>query len=199
MKYQLFAKMLTGLAIAVTLGTANPEPSAAQSKKFFCGTSDGSPATMVRKSGGDVAIIIWSNRNFESSGWTRQRRCEVVSARFQKYDNEGKLRYIRTGTVNGYPVLCVANHQGGACPSTQVLITLNRGSDAESQLRSLLDTRNQGVRKPVNFNDETHVLSYDRNGELYADVEKWINAVPVEEGNSQPVDRGNSQELDPVW
>ncbi|MGK7901847.1 MAG: COP23 domain-containing protein [Hormoscilla sp.] len=91
MKYQLFAKMLAGLAIALTLGTANPEPSAAQSKKFFCGTSDGSPATMVRKNGENVPIIIWSNRNFEASGWTRERRCQEVSDRFQRYDNEGKL------------------------------------------------------------------------------------------------------------
>lgn len=92
MKYQLFTQMLTGLAIAFTLGTAATEPSAAQSKKFFCGRSDWEPATMVRKNGENLPIIIWSNRNFVASGWTPQRRCEVVSDRFQQYDNEGKLR-----------------------------------------------------------------------------------------------------------
>lgn len=58
MKYQLFTKMLIGLAIAFTLGTAATEPSAAQSRKFFCSTSDGVPATMVRKNGENVPIII---------------------------------------------------------------------------------------------------------------------------------------------
>ncbi|MBC6423023.1 MAG: hypothetical protein GDA43_18435 [Hormoscilla sp. SP5CHS1] len=47
------------------------------------------------------------------------------------------LGYIRTGTVSRHPVLCVANRQGGACPSTQVLVTLNHGSDAEFYLRSI--------------------------------------------------------------
>jgi len=183
MKYQLFTKMLTGLAIALTLGTAATEPSAAQSKKFFCGRSDGVLATVVRKSKGNVPIIIWDYRGFEASGWTPQRRCQVVSDRFQEYGDRGLLGYIRTGTVNRYPVLCVANYQGGACPSTQVLITLNRGSDAEFYLRLLLETRNQGVRQPVYFS-EKHVFSHDENGELYADVEQWINALPVEEGNS---------------
>ncbi len=149
MKYQLFTQMLTGLAIALTLGTAATEPSAAQSKKFFCGRSDGAPATVVRKSGGNVPIIIWVDRSFEASGWTPQRRCQVVSDRFQEFDDLGLLRYIRTGTVNRYPVLCVANYQKRACPSTQVLITLDRGSDAEFYLRALLKTRNHGVRQPV--------------------------------------------------
>lgn len=88
-----------------------------------------------------------------------------------------------------------------------MLITLDPGSDAEYKLKALLETRNQGVRRSVNFNDEKHILSYDENGELYVDVEKWINALPVEAGNSQPVDRGNSQpveqensqESDRVW
>ncbi|MBO1350280.1 MAG: COP23 domain-containing protein [Hormoscilla sp. GUM202] len=127
MKYQLFTKMLTGLAIALTLGTAATEPSAAQSQKFFCDRSDGAPATVVRTSKGNVPIIIWVDRGFELSGWTPQRRCQAVSDRFQQYDDLGLLEYIRTGTVSRHPVLCVANRQGGACPSTQVLVTLNHG------------------------------------------------------------------------
>ncbi|MBO1350284.1 MAG: hypothetical protein EBE86_024220 [Hormoscilla sp. GUM202] len=81
--------------------------------------------------------------------------------------------------------------------------TLNHGSDAEFYLRSLLETRDRSVRQPVYFS-EKDVFSRDENGELYADVEKLINALPVEAGNSQPVDRGNSQpvdsqESDRVW
>ncbi|MBC6423024.1 MAG: hypothetical protein GDA43_18430 [Hormoscilla sp. SP5CHS1] len=83
MKYQLFTKMLTGLAIALTIGTAATEPSAAQSKKFFCGRSDGEPATVVRTSKGNVPIIIWVDLGFEALGWTPQRRCQAVSDRFQ--------------------------------------------------------------------------------------------------------------------
>jgi len=72
--------------------------------------------------------------------------------------------------------------------------------------RSLLETRDRSVRQPVYFS-EKDVFSREENGELYADVEKLINALPVEAGNSQPVDRGNSQpveegnsqESDRVW
>jgi hypothetical protein len=198
MKYQLFRQMLTGFAIAVTLGTAATEPSAAQSKKFFCSTSRGVPATVVRTSKGNVPIIIWVYRDFDYSGWTPEHRCQEISDRFQRYDDRRLLGYIRTGTVNGYPVLCVANYQGGACDRTQVLITLKPGSDAQYYLQSLLETRTHGVRKPVYLSGEKQeVLSRDENGELYADVEEWIKV--LEEENSQPVDRGNSQESDLVW
>ncbi|MBO1346392.1 MAG: hypothetical protein EBE86_002830 [Hormoscilla sp. GUM202] len=63
MKYQLFRQILTGL-FALTLGTtAATEPGAAQSNnKFFCGSSDGVPATIARTSKGNVPIIIWVDR-----------------------------------------------------------------------------------------------------------------------------------------
>ena len=171
MKCKLFTQMLTGL-MALTLGTtAATEPGAAQSNnKFYCGSSEGAPATIVRTSKGNVPIIIWVDRRFEASGWSPQRRCREVSGRFQRYHSQGILEYIRTGTVNRHPVLCVTNYQGGVCPSNQVLITLKPGSDAQFYLESLMAIRNgSGARLRLN---EGHVFSYDENRELYVDVEE---------------------------
>ncbi|MBC6424605.1 MAG: hypothetical protein GDA43_24800 [Hormoscilla sp. SP5CHS1] len=116
--------------MALTLGTtAATEPGAAQSNnKFYCGSSDGVPATIVRAKKGKVPIIIWVDRGFEASGWTPERRCQEVSGRFQRYHTQGILEYIRTGTVNRHPVLCVTNSQGGVCTRDRVLITLKPGS-----------------------------------------------------------------------
>ncbi|MBC6472313.1 MAG: hypothetical protein GDA48_05465 [Hormoscilla sp. GM102CHS1] len=47
MKYKLFTPILTLVTIALTLGPA-AKPSVANSKQFFCGRSEGQPATIVR-------------------------------------------------------------------------------------------------------------------------------------------------------
>ena len=201
MKYKLFTQMLTGL-FALTLGTtAATEPGAAQrNNKFFCGISEGVPATMVRTSNRNVPIIIWVDRGFELSGWTPERRCQEVSGRFQRYHSQGILAYIRTGTVHRHPVLCVTNYQGGVCQSDRVLITLKPGSDAQFYLDSLIGIRN-GSGAVLQLN-EGEVFSYDENRELYANVEEWIKELSVEEGNSQPVqpvEEENSQDSETLW
>jgi len=59
MKFRLFRQMLTAL-FALTLGTTSAtEPGTAQSNnKFFCGSSEGAPATIVRAKKGKVPIIM---------------------------------------------------------------------------------------------------------------------------------------------
>lgn len=209
MKYKLFTPILTLVTIALTLGAA-AKPSVANSKQFFCGRSEGQPATIVRSGQEKVPIIIWVDRSFAGSGWTPQRRCETISRRFQQFEDRGLLGYIRTGRVNGYPVLCVANYKGGNCPDDQVLITLTRGSDADDHLRSLLGTRDRSGGRAYFTED---VLSYDDSGILYADMNELVEAIkkanpqsiergnpqPVAPANPQPVAPANSQESDRVW
>ena len=81
-----------------------------------CMNADGVPATVVQtKSGKQVPIIYWKSQAFAGSGWSPERRCQEVSARFQSYHSAGTLEYITTGRMNGLPVICVAKTDGGAC------------------------------------------------------------------------------------
>ncbi|MBC6479773.1 MAG: hypothetical protein GDA56_20305 [Hormoscilla sp. GM7CHS1pb] len=201
MKYKLFTPILTLVTIALALGPA-AKPSVANSKQFFCGRSKGKPATIVRSGQENAPIIIWDNSSLDASQWPPLRRCEEVSRRFQEFEDRDLLGYIKTGTVNRYPVLCAANYKGGDCPSTQVLITLAPGSDADEYLRSLLRTRDRS-RGRTYFTSE--VLFYEDNGVLDADMNELIKAIKKENsqsidgGSYQPIEPENSQESNRVW
>ena len=84
--------------------------------RFSCININGTPASVVEtKTGKQVPIIFWKSQTFSGSGWTPDRRCQEVSARFQSYHSSGTLEYITTGRINGLPVICVAQTDGGAC------------------------------------------------------------------------------------
>ncbi|MBC6455998.1 MAG: hypothetical protein GDA43_24805 [Hormoscilla sp. SP5CHS1] len=72
--------------------------------------------------------------------------------------------------------------------------------DAQFYLDSLVGIRNgSGARLRLN---EGQVFSYDENLKLYANVQEWINLLPVQEGNSQPVqpvEEENSQDSESLW
>ena len=77
---------LVAALIAIAAPAAFSQPAEAQSRNtFFCGMSEGKPATIVRTARGNVPLIVWSNEAFSASGWTPKRRCEDVSARFQRF------------------------------------------------------------------------------------------------------------------
>ena len=79
-------------------------------REFYCGTSDGEPATIVRipEKNKEFALIQWMR---EIPGMTRQERCEIVSNRFQQYYDQGILRYMKGARMNRQPVVCVAENE----------------------------------------------------------------------------------------
>ncbi|WP_114994150.1 COP23 domain-containing protein [Synechococcus sp. UW179A] len=108
----------------------------------------GIPVTVVKtKTGKSVPIIYWKSTTFSGSGWTPERRCQEVSARFQQFHSSNSLDYITTGRMNGLPVICVANSDGGACAG--LLYTLKPGQNATSTLKKLFNIQRKPGSAPL--------------------------------------------------
>ncbi len=149
---------------------------------FVCGQIEGVPTTIARTPQGiDVPIIRYVSGYFAESGYTNEYRCQEVSARFQRYASEGTLKYMATGKMNGYPVICVAETQGGSC-GNRILITLKQNSDPRATLQALIDIRNN-----------SGLVLNETGSRLYVDMEEFlqeeINASLPEE-NPQPESPG---------
>ncbi len=158
MKLRSLIQIITAASIA--LGTSPlTQPARAAGTTFFCGVCDGVPVTFARTSRGYVPVIRWVSAHFSGSGYTPEKRCQEVSARFQTYYNSGTLNYVTAGRMNGQPVVCVADRAGGGCRG--LLFTLKPGSDANSTVRQLFEIRDRSAgpleevyaRVYINMND----------------------------------------------
>ena len=143
-----FAAAALALASTVAAASAVSASAAPAARSFVCSTAAGAPATsVVTASGREVPVIRWTSNVFNEAGWSQERRCLEVSARFDGFLKQGRLAYITTGRMNGLPVICTAASNGGACDG--LLYTLKPGQDATSTLRNLLEIRVK-ARGPLN-------------------------------------------------
>ncbi len=123
MRLRLLAQILAGIIVAYSTTASFAQPSYAQSTTFYCGRSRGIPVTYARtRNGKRVPMIRWISNRFRRP-WTRERRCELVSRRFQRNLDNGRLRYIVTGRLRGYPVLCAARRKNAPCTRSSLLLT----------------------------------------------------------------------------
>jgi len=165
-------QLVTGCA-AVLCGWAAgvaPQPAAAAApaaQSFFCGTAAGAPATtVVTADGRQVPVIRWTSAAFNDAGWSQQRRCQEVSARFDGLLKQGRLAYITTGRMNGLPVICTAASRGGACDGLL---------DATSTLRNLLEIRVK-ARGPLN----------ETTSRLYVGLDELVSTAEANAANPAP-------------
>tara|TARA_B100000674_G_scaffold486344_1_gene494730 strand:+ start:1801 stop:2373 length:573 start_codon:yes stop_codon:yes gene_type:complete len=134
--------------------------SSALASSISCMNAEGVPATVVQtKTGKQIPIIYWKSQAFSGSGWTPERRCQEVSARFQNYHSSGTLEYITTGRMNGLPVICVSKTNGGACAG--LLYTLKPGQNATATLKKLFDVRTKPGAAPLEETTARMYLSVD--------------------------------------
>ncbi len=145
MKLQSFCAALGLTTFAFILGTSpsfsQDNASANQPDKvtFLCASiydnpsGQRIPATVAwnpqRKT--HVRVIGWKSEYFEKGGWTPQKRCQVVSEKFQKFYEAGRLDYLKTGTSRGYPVICAPKTAGGNCNGDNQLFTIKFGSNPD--------------------------------------------------------------------
>jgi Circadian oscillating protein COP23 len=149
-------KFASALIIGVigTVGSQSVVPGQAQpSRKFHCELVRGIPTTVVQTVRGNIPAIRWV-KSFAGGSDRVDRRCNEVSARLDRFNRAGKLKFIRTGNVNSYPVLCVdAGVSGNTCPLDRVLVTLPKGSDASHILSQMLDLRARATGKIIQLSD----------------------------------------------
>jgi hypothetical protein len=166
---------LAGLATAMT--AAFPQPSIAQSSRqsqFFCGMSNGKPATFVRNNRKRTTevIISWVDNSFPPP-YDAQTRCEKVSARFQQFYDNGTLEYLKAGKVNGQNVLCIAATLGGPCLPNGVLVTLKPGTDPQRTMQRLRNSQSRADGRPVELSGGNDGIVY-KDGEAYLDMRQFL-------------------------
>ncbi|MCE2721627.1 MAG: COP23 domain-containing protein [Dolichospermum sp.] len=178
---------LTGLSLAlsVTLASNQPSQAQAQSRQFTCALRDKYPVTVVRHpTKGSVPLIVWTNTSQISDTWTPQKRCQEVSDRFQKLQNQGQLRTLKTGTVNGQSVICGLRTNQGDCNNKNVLLTMTKDRDPKQVLEQLLNTRVAAGGEAVYLSgDQEGYIKprINRNGTASVDIDQVINS------NSEPL------------
>ncbi|OCR02029.1 hypothetical protein BCD67_07585 [Oscillatoriales cyanobacterium USR001] len=118
--------------------TVTSTTSPTTSSRFYCGMSNGQPATLLSSIRGITPLIIWEKPDL-ISGLSPEQRCEEISARFQRFYDSGSLRYLTTGTVGNQPVLCAVSEINTPCSLSNVLIPLSPGTDAKSVLKKFID------------------------------------------------------------
>lgn len=178
----MILKMLSSIRIlpcTLILGTiiaidahSSQSIQAQPSRKFQCELIAGIPTTVVKTVRGTIPTIRWV-RSFTGRYNNVNQRCAEVSTRLDRFNQNGKLKFIRTGNVNSYPVLCVdAGVSGNTCPMTSVLVTLPKGSDSSHTLQQMLDLRARAAGKIIQLSG-TQLVQY-RNGDAYVSIDRLL-------------------------
>lgn len=175
MKPKLLKQVLATLGIAIAAIAITVESSQAQDR-FSCDTNQMS--TMVNTERGSIPLIRWIDRSFPPP-FTPQQRCEIVSQRFRKFDNNGTLKYIKADTMSNLPVLCVAAYKGGSCLPDGLLVTFKPGTNANDALVKILDRRVWAAGDPLKFsstgNSNSETVVSQVNGETYVNMELFLD------------------------
>ena len=155
----------------LTASTLIPSsPALSQGATFVCSTDEnGFPATTVQSpQHGNVHIITWSSGYFKGADYDNQRRCDIVSAKFEKFYAQGTLKYLTNGMVNRQPVICAVPNQNEVCNKDNFIYTLKSANDAQEKLQKLRAIRS-GASTPGTRLYETKV------GEaIYVDIDKYV-------------------------
>ena len=167
---------------------ADVQASSTLASSFSCINDEAGLATVVNtKTGKQVPIIYWKSEVFSGSGWTPERRCHAVSARFQNFHSSGTLEYVTTGRINGLPVICIAKSEGASCSG--LLYTLKPGQNAVATLQKIFDIRTKPGAAPLEETTSRVYLSMDsiiRNQSGLAATASPIKPVPSS-SSTQPL------------
>ena len=174
-KSKVLSGLLTGLVVSLSTSAIFCQPSHAGNNSFFCAILNRQPVTLARTPRGNVPMVRWVSNNYFPPPWTAQRRCQEVAKRFQRNYDNGTLKYINTGRLNGESVVCAALNKDDACTNRTLLFTLKRGSDADATLQRLMDRRGLA---------SGYILSETGSGSV--DVDRYLDDAPVED-NVSPI------------
>jgi hypothetical protein len=174
-----FGTTLPTIAIAFGAATFISQPSKAQSTTFFCGTSNGIPATLARTPRGEVPMILWNSSTIGESGDAPQERCEEVSKRLQTYYNSGKLKYITTGKRNDQLVVCVAQEENGSCTDEPLFPLNSNDSNPSATLQRIFRIRVTSAAPISETRTRIYInLNQYLNGE-YPSLTPKVNRTPT--------------------
>jgi hypothetical protein len=139
------------MAIAPMLSLNNTVEAQSQKNVYSCIDYQGKPNTVVDTKRGRIQLIVWGSDYFRNSGWTPQKRCQEVTARFQKFSDNKSLKYVTTGKIKNQPVICLGKKipSGYECIPDGLLITLEANDNPQKVLMSLFQNATQVGGQPV--------------------------------------------------
>lgn len=158
MKKQLTI-LVTGIlaAHAVVLAPALAQEQDQIEGKFYCGKSydplskKNIPTTLLSSSNREkpLAVIIWKSERFPE--YAPQKRCDLVSPKFQAAYTAGKLEYLVTGKHKKTKdrIVCGVSDKDESCNSNvNLLFTLKPHTDSTSVLKDLVGNIQNGEAGP---------------------------------------------------
>jgi hypothetical protein len=171
----IVTKGILGLAIALSAIATFGKSSYAE-PKFFCDQEQMS--TVVHSHWGELPMIRWTDTSFPPP-YTPVERCQQVTARFNRFNDDGTLKYMRSAMMGNSPVICVAGVKGGKCLPDGLLITLKYGSDPNIALKRILDRRMWATAESIQLSDKEDGLIFEVDDTVYVDVETLLNGKEV--------------------
>lgn len=177
--YSLRTALLIGSALITMPGSALAQP---VSTRFQCIEKRPSGYATVARRGDLITppLLTWDATL--GGGWTPQKRCEAVGARFNQAValNGGKLSYLRLsyGPLNGQTVICYANSDNRPCSSSTLLFTLS-GANASDPEQVLVDLKTFALSASGNAIQESppQLLYTHADGRSYFDLGEWGDRV----------------------
>ncbi|MFM7408663.1 MAG: COP23 domain-containing protein [Cuspidothrix sp.] len=134
----------------------------------------GKPATIaINKKLEQRGIIVWTGEM--AGGWDPQKRCDIVTYKFNLNQEKGNLISIIPGkSDNNLPVLCASPSPDIptkiiSCSDERILMTLRPGDNASDFIRDLAEINVNSMAKPRNHRSRLlrcHSSQYifDKNG-----------------------------------
>lgn len=170
---------------------SQPAPSQGPSVGISCITRDGVPTTMSQTRRGLVPIIKWTSNTFDAAGWTADKRCQVVSQRFETFRVNGQLQYLTSGRVAGQPVICAVPSENAPCYADNVLYTLKAGQDPAVTLNRLLNVR-RGASGPISETGRRVYVNFNSFIEQQINEGKATNTTKAPKSRPAPAPLGES-------
>ena len=191
MKSFLFSKLFLGSTailswlFLISSTVANPSQTTNKSLvEYRCIERHGYPTTLADTSRGTIELIVWKKEYFSRSGYTPARRCREVTNRFQHHSDADNLRYISTGNMNGYKIICVSDKSGN-CQPNGLLITIQHDDNPEKVMRDLFNLAARRSGGGINLSargiDGAIIRVIDRNNSFkeMIDIDKFLAESPV--------------------
>lgn len=131
-QFNLWQRMASTAGVAVVLGMgAMTMPKAADAQtvpsgtRFSCQLENGEYQVMYSPASQPGQLYPWARPTTLGGGWTADRRCAEIARRLESYRPDG-LTELKTGTLNGYNVVCATTQQ---VPDCRLVLTVPPGQD----------------------------------------------------------------------
>ena len=188
MRLSTFNKIIAPIAFVASV-MALPTSASASSDKFNCRQVNGVYGVYSRVSRGDIELMEFSRD--VNQEWSIVSRCEEVAIRFQRYYDNGILRYIGAGYLNSQPVLCAIAAKDGVCSDENLLVTLPPNTEPVNSARLLMDTRGLAQGRVISVSGSEKIEVTTDNGNTYFDLEALEQAILEKADSDRFIPFGN--------